>query len=196
MNKKIDRGQATRDHLVAVATGLFTEHGYDGTSIEAVLKAADVSRGALYHHYAGKDALFAAVLDTVYERVEADGVVATRGVTDPAETLRAACQAWIRSTGDPVVRQVLLIDAPAVLGWQRWREADERRTLGSIKALLRRVAADGRIPVPRVDFYAHVLLAGVNEIAMLVARAEDHAAAAADAAEATGELLDRLLGPQ
>jgi AcrR family transcriptional regulator len=194
MNKKIDRGQATREHLVAVATGLFTEHGYDGTSIEAVLRAADVSRGALYHHYAGKDALFAAVLDTVYERVEADGAEAIRGIEDPAETLRAACQAWIRITGDPVVRQVLLIDAPAVLGWQRWREADERRTLGSIKAVLRRVAADGRIPVARVDFYAHVLLAGMNEIAMLVARAEDHPAAAAESAVATGELLDRLLG--
>jgi AcrR family transcriptional regulator len=179
MNKKIDRGQATREHLVAVATGLFTEHGYDGTSVEAVLRAADVSRGALYHHYAGKDALFAAVLDTVYERVEAE---------------RAACQAWIRITGDPVVRQVLLIDAPAVLGWQRWREADERRTLGSIKAVLRRVAADGRIPVARVDFYAHVLLAGMNEIAMLVARAEDPATAAVEAEGATGELLDRLLG--
>jgi AcrR family transcriptional regulator len=194
LTKKIDRGQATRDHLVAVATGLFTEHGYDGTSVEAVLRAADVSRGALYHHYPGKDALFAAVLETVYERVEADGAAAIRGIRDPAETLRAACLAWIRITGDPVVRQVLLIDAPAVLGWQRWREVDEQRTLGSIKAVLRRVAAEGRIPVARVDFYAHVLLAGMNEIAMLIARAGDHAAAAAEAEVATGELLDRLLG--
>lgn len=194
MSKKIDRGQATRDHLVAVATGLFTEHGYDGTSVEAVLRAADVSRGALYHHYPGKDALFAAVLETVYERVEADGAEAIRGIRDPAETLRAACLAWIRITGDPVVRQVLLIDAPAVLGWQRWREVDEQRTLGRIKAVLRRVAAEGRIPVARVDFYAHVLLAGLNEIAMLIARADDHSAAAAEAEVATGELLDRLLG--
>jgi AcrR family transcriptional regulator len=194
MNKKIDRGQATREHLVAVATGLFTEHGYDGTSIEAVLRAAEVSRGALYHHFPGKDALFAAVLDTVYERVAADGAQAIRGIREPAETLRAACLAWIRITGDPVVRQVLLIDAPAVLGWQRWREVDEQRTLGSIKAVLRRVAAEGRIPVARVDFYAHVLLAGMNEIAMLVARAEDPATAAVEAEGATGELLDRLLG--
>jgi AcrR family transcriptional regulator len=194
MNKKIDRGRATRDHLVAVATGLFTEHGYDGTSIEAVLRAADVSRGALYHHYPGKDALFAAVLTAVYERVEADGVQAVQGIRDPAEALRAACQAWIRVTGDPVVRRVLLIDAPAVLGWQRWRELDEQRTLGGLKAVLRLVAADGRLPVARVDFFAHVLLAGLNEIAMLVARAEDPAAAAAEAEEATGDLLDRLLG--
>ena len=191
MNKKIDRGQATREHLVAVATGLFTAHGYDGTSIEAVLRAAEVSRGALYHHFPGKDALFAAVLDAVYERVEADGARAVEGIGEPAAALRAACQAWIRGTADPVVRQVLLIDAPAVLGWQRWRELDEQRTLGKIKAALRR---DGRLPAGRVDLFAHVLLAGMNEIAMLVARADDHASAAAEAEAAAGDLLDRLLG--
>lgn len=191
MNKKIDRGQATRGHLVAVATGLFTEHGYDGTSIEAVLRTAEVSRGALYHHFPGKDALFAAVLDTVYERVEADGARAVEGLTDPVAALRAACLAWIRSTADPVVRQVLLIDAPTVLGWQRWRELDERRTLGKIKAALRR---DGRLPAARVDLFAHVLLAGMNEIAMLLARADDHRSAAAEAEAAAGDLLDRLLG--
>ncbi|WP_410574656.1 TetR/AcrR family transcriptional regulator [Amycolatopsis sp. cmx-4-61] len=190
MNKKIDRGQATREHLVAVATGLFTEHGYDGTSIEAVLRAADVSRGALYHHFPGKDALFAAVLEAVYERVEADGAHAVEGIAEPAAALRAACQAWIRSTADPVVRRVLLIDAPAVLGWQRWREQDERRTLGKIKAALRR---DGRLPAARVDLFAHVLLAGMNEIAMLTARAGDPASAAAEGEAAAGDLLDRLL---
>jgi AcrR family transcriptional regulator len=191
MNKRIDRGQATREHLVAIATGLFTEHGYDGTSIEAVLRAADVSRGALYHHFPGKDALFAAVLDTVYDRVGADGARAVEGMTDPVEALRAACLAWIRSTRDPVVRQVMLIDAPAVLGWQRWRELDEVRTLGRIKAALRR---DGRIPAGRVDLFAHVLLAGMNEIALLVARADDHESAAAEAEAAAGDVLDRLLG--
>ncbi|RSM37544.1 TetR/AcrR family transcriptional regulator [Amycolatopsis balhimycina DSM 5908] len=191
MNKKIDRGQATREHLVAVATGLFTEHGYDGTSIEAVLRTAEVSRGALYHHFPGKDALFTAVLDAVYEQVEADGARAVEGITEPVAALRAACRAWIRITADPVVRQVLLIDAPAVLGWQRWRELDERRTLGKIKAALR---FDGRIPAARVDLFAHVLLAGMNEIAMLVARAEDHTSAAAEGEAAAGDLLDRLLG--
>jgi AcrR family transcriptional regulator len=193
MNKKIDRGQATREHLVAVATGLFTEHGYDGTSIEAVLRAADVSRGALYHHFPGKDALFEAVLDTVYERVGAEGARAVEGVDDPVDALRAACLAWIRSTKDPVVRRVMLLDAPAVLGWQRWREIDERRTLGTIKATLRFAAAGGRIAPVRVDVFAHVLLAGMNEIALLVARAEDLESAAAEAEDAAGELFDRLL---
>jgi AcrR family transcriptional regulator len=193
MNKKIDRGQATREHLVAVATGLFTEHGYDGTSIEAVLRAAEVSRGALYHHFPGKDALFAAVLDTVYDRVEAEGARAIEGMDDPAVALRTACLTWIRSAADPVVRQVMLIDAPAVLGWQRWREGDEARTLGKLKAALRLAAAQGRIAPVRVDYFAHVLLAGLNEIAMLVARADDRTSAAAEAEEAAADLLDRLL---
>ncbi|UOX91456.1 TetR/AcrR family transcriptional regulator [Amycolatopsis sp. FBCC-B4732] len=190
MNKKIDRGQATREHLVAVASDLFTEHGYDATSIEAVLRAADVSRGALYHHFPGKDALFTAVLDAVYERVEAESARAVEGLTEPAAALRAACLAWIRSTADPVVRQVLLVDAPAVLGWQRWRQLDERRTLGKIKAALRR---DGRIPAARVDLFAHVLLAGMNEVALLAARTGEPTSTA-EAEAAAADLLDRLLG--
>jgi hypothetical protein len=89
------------------------------------------------------------------------------------------------------VRDEVLRPRAAVLGRQRWRELDEQRTLGKIKAALRR---DGRLPAGRVDLFAHVLLAGVNEIAMLVARADDHASAAAEAEAAAGDLLDRLLG--
>jgi AcrR family transcriptional regulator len=194
MNKKVDRGQATREHLVGIATGLFTEHGYEGTSIEAVLRAAGVSRGALYHHFPGKDALFEAALDAVHEQVGVTMNEAVQDIADPADALREACLAWIRVTADPVVRQVMLIDAPAVLGWQRWRELDERRTLGKIKAALRGVAATGRVDAGQVDFFAHVVLAGMNEIAMMVARADDHVATAAKAESAVGELLDRLLG--
>ena len=130
MNKNVERGRATRAHVVEVATRLFAEHGYDGTSIEAVQASAGVSRGSLYHHFPGKEALFWAVLEEVGARVTRQGEDIARDAPDPVAMLRAGALAWIRMAGDPVVRQIMLIDAPAVLGWQRWRELDEQGPLG------------------------------------------------------------------
>jgi AcrR family transcriptional regulator len=73
MNKNVERGQATRARLIEVATRLFAAHGYDGTSIEAVLAESGVSRGSLYHHFAGKDALFQAVLAEISAEVGRQG---------------------------------------------------------------------------------------------------------------------------
>ena len=140
MNKNVERGQATRAHLIEVATRLFAAHGYDGTSIEAVLAESGVSRGSLYHHFAGKDALFLAVLEDVGARGRPAGAEATRDAPDPVAALRGGCLAWIRLAGDPVVQQIMLIDAPAVLGWQRWRELDDSN-LGVIRAAVSYAAA-------------------------------------------------------
>ncbi|HMG61774.1 MAG TPA: TetR/AcrR family transcriptional regulator, partial [Streptosporangiaceae bacterium] len=118
MNKNVERGQVTRAHLVDVATRLFAAHGYDGTSIEAVLADSGVSRGSLYHHFPGKDALFLAVMEAVGERSAEPVLEAMRDAPDPVAALRAGCLGWIRLAGDPVVQQIMLIDAPAVLGWQ------------------------------------------------------------------------------
>ena len=124
-NKNIERGQATRAHLIEVATRLFAAHGYDGTSIEAVLAESGVSRGSLYHHFPGKEALYLAVFEALGARLGADMTAALQDAADPIEMLRTGCATWIRQAGDPVVQRIMLIDAPAVLGWQRWRELDE-----------------------------------------------------------------------
>jgi AcrR family transcriptional regulator len=192
MNKNVERGQATRTHLVDVATQLFAAHGYDGTSIEAVLAEAGVSRGSLYHHFAGKDALFWAVLEGVAARVGKQLEAVERDAPDPVAALRAGYLAWIRLAGDPVVQQTVLIDAPAVLGWQRWRELDEQGSLGWIKATLAYAADAGRIERRHIDVFAHVVLAAANEVALMIARADDPAATLTDAENAFAEFLDRL----
>ena len=190
-----ERGAATREQFVAVGMRLFAERGYDDTSIEAVLQATGASRGSLYHHFKGKDALFEAVLETVETDVGQRTIAATAGAADAVEALRAGCLAWIRIAGDPVVQRILLIDAPAVLGWQRWRELEEHHALGMIKLALGAVAETGRLAPDLVDMFAHVLLASVNEIALLIARADDQAEATRSGANAVDELLRRLLGP-
>jgi AcrR family transcriptional regulator len=193
VNRNAARGQATRDHVVEVATGLFAGVGYDGTSIDAVMRAAGISKGALYHHFAGKDALFEAVLDRVTEQIETALATAAIGVRTPVALLRAGCLAWIRQAVDPVIQQIMLIDAPAVLGWQRWRERDERTTLGAVRGALTAAAEQGALDARHVDIFAHALLAVVNELALMIARSDRPAEALAVAEDALVELLDRLL---
>jgi AcrR family transcriptional regulator len=160
-----------------------------------VLHEAGVSRGSLYHHFAGKEALFEAVLDDVETRVGSQTIAAaaTAAADGPAAALRAAFLAWIKIAGDPVVQRILLIDAPAVLGWERWRAMEERHALGAIRATLRAIADEGNLRPELVGTLAHVLLASVNEIALLVARSDDPAAAMKEGADAIDELLRRLL---
>jgi AcrR family transcriptional regulator len=180
--------------VIEVATRLFAEQGYDGTSIEAVQAAAGVSRGSLYHHFPGKEALFWAVLEEVGARIAQQEEEIARDAPDPVATLRAGALAWIRLAGDPVVRQIMLIDAPAVLGWQRWRELDEQGPLGVIRDCLGYAAETGRIEHHHVNTFAHIVLAAANEVAMMIARADDPAAALTAGESAFAEFLDRLLG--
>jgi AcrR family transcriptional regulator len=192
-NKNVARGEMTRNQLISVAMQLFGSRGYEDTSIEAVLREAGVSRGSLYHHFAGKEALFEAVHEDVEARVYAQTMEAARKGAGSMDALRAGFLAWIRLAGDPVVQRILLIDAPSVLGWERWRAKDER-ALGLIKPVLRAVADDGGLRSDLVDTFAHMLLASLNEVALLVARSDDPAAAMHTGADAIDEILKRLLG--
>ena len=192
-NRNVARGEATRGQLIAIATRMFAERGYEDTSIEAVLREAGVSRGSLYHHFASKEALFEAVAEGVEASVGARTLAAARDSGGPVAALRAGFLAWIRLAGDPVVRRILLIDAPAVYGWERWRAMEEDHALGLIRTALQVIATHGRLRPELVDTMAHVLLASVNEVALLVARAED--AEDAEAAMTAGaDAIDELLG--
>jgi AcrR family transcriptional regulator len=191
-NKNVARGEATRSQLIEVATRLFADRGYEDTSIEAVLREAGVSRGSLYHHFASKEALFEAVANHVETSVGTQTLAAADGIVEPVAALRAGFLAWIRLAGDPVVRRILLIDAPSVLGWERWRAMEEDHALGLIRVVLQAIAAEGRLRPDLVGTLAHVLLASVNEVALLVARSDDREAAMQAGSDAIDELLQRL----
>jgi AcrR family transcriptional regulator len=193
--KRAAQGRATRGQLIEVATRLFAEHGYEGTSIEAVLSAAGVSRGALYHHFAGKEALFEAVVSAVSAQVTADLQEVISGCADPVDALRTAALAWISLAADPVIQRVVLVDAPSVLGWDRWRAMDDGRTLGALRMLLQAVSDSGRLPAELVAPFSHMILAALDEIVLVVARAPDSTAAVAEGRMAVEALLDRLLRP-
>jgi AcrR family transcriptional regulator len=193
--KRAAQGRATRGQLIEVATRLFAEHGYEGTSIEAVLSAAGVSRGALYHHFAGKEALFEAVVSAVSEQVMVKLTETVQGCADPLDAMRTAALAWIDLAADPVIQRVVLVDAPSVLGWDRWRAMDDGRTLGAMRVMLQAISDSGRLPAELVGPFSHMILAALDEIVLVIARAPDSEAAVAEGRTAVQALLDRLLHP-
>jgi AcrR family transcriptional regulator len=196
VDQRIERGRSTRERLIRAARELFGERGYDGTSIGAVLEASGVARGALYHHFPSKEALFDAVLDQVVAEIAAAAAAAAgpRVADDPVAALRAGCAVWLDLALDPAIQRIALIDPPAVVGWTRWRELDERHTLGGLRANLALIAEQGRLPGDDVDLLAHMVLASVTEAALMIARADDPKAAREAGQRAVDTLLTRLVG--
>jgi AcrR family transcriptional regulator len=192
---KSAKGKATRERLVAVASELFAASGYEATSIESVLAKSAVSRGALYHHFENKEALFAAVLEAIEAKVAIGIVASSRGIADPVEALRAGCNAWLDIGRDAAVRQIVLVDAPSVVGWQKWRDIDARHGFGLLKTSLERAGAQGRTRAEGVDILAHMLLAALMELALVVSRASDPESALRSGRAALHDLIDKLLGP-
>jgi AcrR family transcriptional regulator len=192
MDGRVEKGKATRESLITTARGLFGDRGYDATSVGAVLEAAGAARGALYHHFATKEELFDAVLDREVARIAALSADAARAADDPVEALRAGCNTWLEVALDPAVQRIVLLDPPAVVGWARWRELDEQHTLGGLRASIKRIAADGRVPADEVDPLAHMLLAAVSETALLIAQSDDPPAALAAGQAAVDTLITRL----
>ena len=193
MNKRADQGLTTRQHIVSAATRQFAKPGYEGTSIEALLLELEISRGALYHHFASKEALLEAVFEAVEVDVTAKVLASAASASGAVDAVRAGCDAFLDLTQDPVVRQIMLTDAPSVLGWEKWREIDERHAFGLMKAALEPAAKEAGIPAALVDAFAHMLLASLSEIALLIAEADDASSALENGKGAVRELLGRIL---
>jgi len=187
-----ERAGATREALVAAARPLFAERGYAGVGTEEIVRAAGVTRGALYHHFDGKRQLF----EAVYEQVEAElseriavGALGANAAS-PLEAMHAGAEMMLAASTEPETQRIALLDGPAVLGWDRWREIAAEHGLGLIEATLQAAIAAGEIDPQPVRPLAHVLMGALDEAAMLVARAEDPEQMRAD----VGGTLRALLG--
>lgn len=175
-----ERTEATRNALIAAARRLFTEKGYDRVAAEEIVREAGVTRGALYHHFGGK----AELLEAVYERLEAEStervarVVLGSELESPVEAMKAGVEAFLDECAEPELQRIALHDAPAVLGWDRWREIAAANGLGLIEASLSAAIEAGEIRQLPVKPTAHLLLGALDEAAMLVARSDDPASRA------------------
>ena len=191
-SRKKEQTEATRHALLKVARKLFTDRGYANTATEEVVRRARVTRGALYHHFRDKRDLFTAVLHEEEARLAREIAVIALVQPDPWSQLIAGNRAFLDACLDPAVQQIVLIDAPAVLGWAGFREIDEGYFLGATKNTLERAMDAGLIARQPVDPLAHIIFGATHEAAMHIAHAKDGAAARDSAGAAIIGLLSGL----
>jgi AcrR family transcriptional regulator len=186
-----ERRAATRDALIAAGRALFAEQGYGAVGTETIVQAAGVSRGALYHHFADKAELFAAVFEAVEASVIAriGVVVAGSGLADPIALMRLGASTWLDACAEPEIHRIALLDAPAVLGWARWREIGARYSMGMVEQFLGLAIESGSLPRQPVAPLAHLLLGAVRESALFLAEAADRQ----QARQEVGAALDGLI---
>ena len=188
-----ERSETTRAAAISAARAIFAERGYDAASIDEIAKRAGISKGALYHHYRDKTEILAAAYEDV-ERELTDHIASVASKhRDPIKSLRAGCHAFVDACADPATRRLALIDAPAALGWQRWREIDAQHGFGLLRFGLQAAADAGRIRPDRVELRAHFLLAVMMEGALFIAAADNPKAASRDIARLVDEHIDGLL---
>ena len=145
MGAKAQKAMETRGRLLAAARQLFASQGYGATGTEAVLAAAGVTRGALYHHFADKQALFAAVCEELHR--EAEEVIETDADAEQGafDGLIAGCLGFLDFMARPGVRRILILDAPSVLGWEAWNEMDRRHGFGLLLEGVEAAIAEGAL---------------------------------------------------
>lgn len=187
---KAAQSEATRARLLAAGRELFGVRGYADVGTEELVRAAGVTRGALYHQFTDKRALFRAVLEELEQEVIAQAATEMAGHTDDmVAALKAGCRGWLVACAAPAVERILLVDAPAVLGWDEWRAIGEQHGLGVVKASLQHGMATGALAVQPIDPLAHVIVGALDEAALYVARAEDREVALRE----TTAIVDRLV---
>jgi AcrR family transcriptional regulator len=189
------RSEATRQALVRAARSLFGARGYAEVGTEEIVRAAGVTRGALYHQFRDKAGLFAAVAEEV--EAEVAGRIAAGAAaesTEAIDVLRAGARLFLEVCAEPEVERIILLDAPAVLGWEAWRDLYARYGFGLVRVALQSAMDSGAIVRQPVTPLAHALIGALDECALYVARAEDPATARQECAAIVDQIL-RGLGP-
>lgn len=188
------KSEKTRAELVVAARGLFAQRGYQDTTIEDIVVAAGVTRGALYHHFNGKDALFQAVYETVEADLAQRSLAAATAREEPVERLRAGIDAFLDACLEPDVQRIVLVDGVSVLGWEAWHDVGTRYSFGLLVAGLAALAQAGAIRNHSIEPLAHLIQGALVRAGMVLARAADPAMARADLGAELDALLAGLVG--
>jgi AcrR family transcriptional regulator len=186
-----EQAAATRAELLRVARELFAARGYANVGTEEIVRAAHVTRGALYHHFEDKRDLFRAVHNQLADELLQQIVAQTAGSANAWEALTSGMRAFLDLCEDPAVIRISHLDAPAVLGWAEWREIDAEHWLGVLTMALQETMDAGLLARQEVQPLAHMLMGSMVEASMLIANAPDHACARA---QVEGPLLALLEG--
>lgn len=191
-----ERTAGTRSALVAAARPLFAAKGYAAVGTDEIATAAGVTRGALYHQFGGKEEVFVAVFEQVQMEIVtrlAEGVSAPGHVADPVASLHDDIEAWLSVCAEPEVHRIVLLEAPAALGYERWREIGRSHGVGLVEQVVQGLVDAELIDPQPVRPLAHVLVGALEEAALYAARADDRETATAEARAALFTLVDGLV---
>ncbi|MCP3802961.1 TetR/AcrR family transcriptional regulator [Allokutzneria sp. A3M-2-11 16] len=173
MATKQQQREQTTAALHTTARRLFAEHGYPNVGLETIAQAAGVTKGALYHHFSSKAALFRHVLARIQDEVGERVHQAADAHPDPWTQLVEGCRAFLDAGTDPEVQQIMLIDGPAVLGWNEWRTLDDQSSARHLADALHTLVDTGTIPRQPVEPLARLLSGAMNEAALWLAQSDD-----------------------
>jgi AcrR family transcriptional regulator len=187
---------SARERLVAVATELFGERGYHQTGTEEIVRLSGVTRGSLYHHFADKAALFEEVFDRADQRVSsavrAAASAATARGEDPWSVFLAGWDAVLDTAVDAPLQRIRVVDAPAVLGWQRWQERNARYTIANIEAGLVSLLEHGMLAPQPVAPLAVLLMGLSNQAIAAISGAAEPLRARREIGAAVRRVLEGL----
>jgi AcrR family transcriptional regulator len=186
------RSEQTRAALIAAARRLFAERGYAEVGTEEIVREAGVTRGALYHHFDGKRDLMRAVYEQLEQELSQQFAASVTPGAEPLQVLREGAETFLDQCLEREVQQIALLDAPAVLGWEEWREINARYALGLIEGVLRHGMEIGNIREQPARPLAHALIGALDEVAMLVARSDDPEATRAEVGATLTGMLEGL----
>lgn len=175
------QAEATREQLVTIARELFVEQGFAATAIDEIVQRAGLAKGALYHHFNGKDALFKAVYDVVLDETAEAVIAAAVAEEHPWDAVRAGLSAFLDACLRPDFRRIVIIDSVAVMAANSWEGGLEGVELPMLRVVLAPLVATGALPGVTVDPLAHVALGGLYGSALYIAKAADPQAARAEA---------------
>jgi AcrR family transcriptional regulator len=166
MPTQSERREATRGAIVEAATELFSERGFEQTSVADILELAGISRGALYHHFAAKDDVFAAVFVVTSSVAIRETARQIPPDATPIDALIAGCLGWLDAVKNPAIHRILFVDGPTALGWERARALEEATNLGVMRAAVRRAVEAKEVEVPSADLAARLLNGLLAEAAL------------------------------
>lgn len=179
-SRRVDYTESTRQALVDSGRDLFTKRGYAGTSLEAIVKRARVTKGALYHHFSGKQALFEAAFDQVETSAMNKLTEAVAGEGTAWERALEGIQAYVGVCLEPAYQRIVIHEAPVVMGWERWREAEEHFSYGLVRATVEALIDAGEMAALPVEVTARILFGALSAGAETIASAADSKKAAAE----------------
>ncbi len=195
MSSQAERRAATVAAILASARTLFGSRGFEATSIDDIAEGARVAKGAVYHHFESKEAIFTAVLDGVQREIQQAPVPAGFGVEgDLADRMAAGVRHYLLTASAPAFKRILLIDGPAVIGWRRWREIDDQYFGSGARRATAALLGETASPA-EVDALTHLIMGAVMEGAMVCATAADVETAAGDLTDALRRALKGLQAP-